>query len=127
MNRLEEDSSYIHRLLTEPPHQRWMSVINVGEVYYQTLRAEGEDNALAAMESLWQQAVEFVDAGYELTMNAARIKAQFPLSYADCFAAALAQRMRARLVTGDPEFRRLESVGIIQVEWLASKSGRRRR
>lgn len=127
MNRLEEDSSYIHRLLTEPPHQRWMSVINVGEVYYQTLRVEGEDNALAAMESLWQQAVEFVDAGYELTMNAARIKAQFPLSYADCFAAALAQRMRARLVTGDPEFRRLESVGIIQVEWLASKSGRRRR
>lgn len=127
MNRLEEDSSYIHRLLTAPPHQRWMSVINVGEVYYQTLRAEGEDNALAAMETLWQQAVEFVDAGYELTMNAARIKAQFPLSYADCFAAALAQRMRARLVTGDPEFRRLESVGIIQVEWLASKSGRRRR
>lgn len=116
MNRLEEDSSYIHRLLTEPPHQRWMSVINVGEVYYQTLRAEGEDNALAAMESLWQQAVEFVDAGYELTMNAARIKAQFPLSYADCFAAALAKQTNATLITGDREFKKVESE--ITIEWL---------
>ena len=127
MNRLEEDSTYVHRLLTEHPHDRWMSVINVGEVYYQTLRAEGEDHALSAMESLRKQAIEFVDAGYELTMAAARIKAQFPLSYADCFAAALAQRMRARLVTGDPEFRRVERDGIIEVEWLASKPGQRRR
>jgi ribonuclease VapC len=104
-----------------------MSVINVGEVYYQTFRAEGEDHALSAMESLRKQAIEFVGAGYELTMGAARIKAQFPLSYADCFAAALAQRMRARLVTGDPEFRRLEDAGIIEVEWLSAKTRQRRR
>ncbi len=39
-----------------------------------------------------------------------------PISYADCFAAALALQCQAELVTGDPEFRRLGNE--IAVHWL---------
>ena len=35
---------------------------------------------------------------------------------ADCFAAALAQRLGAAVLTGDPDFQRLE--GAVAVEWL---------
>jgi ribonuclease VapC len=49
---------------------------------------------------------------------AVRLKATYPLSYADCFAAALAQRLGATVVTGDPEFHPLEDDGLIAVDWL---------
>ncbi len=49
-------------------------------------------------------------------MAAARIKAEHPLSYADAFAAALAQELGASLVMGDPEFKTVEST--VNVMWL---------
>jgi predicted nucleic acid-binding protein len=54
----------------------------------------------------------------ELLLSAASIKASFPLSYADAFAAATAQIHDAVLLTGDPEFKALEAKGIISVRWL---------
>jgi predicted nucleic acid-binding protein len=39
------------------------------------------------------------------------------MSYADCFAAALAKSRKAELVTGDKEFKQVESE--ITVRWLA--------
>jgi predicted nucleic acid-binding protein len=38
------------------------------------------------------------------------------MSYADCFAAALAKLRKAELVTGDKEFRQIE--GEIKVSWV---------
>ncbi len=38
---------------------------------------------------------------------------------ADAFAAALARRHNATLMTGDPEFQKVE--GLIRVEWLAGR------
>lgn len=40
------------------------------------------------------------------------------MSYADCFAAALAKENRAELLTGDKEFEQLE--GEIKIAWLRS-------
>ena len=54
----------------------------------------------------------------ELLLTAATLKANHPISYADCFAAALAIINRCPLVTGDPEFKSLEEEGVIIVEWL---------
>jgi predicted nucleic acid-binding protein len=39
------------------------------------------------------------------------------MSYADCFAAALAKLKKAELVTGDKEFRQVE--GELKILWLA--------
>jgi ribonuclease VapC len=49
------------------------------------------------------------------------------MSYADCFAAALAQRLDAAVVTGDPEFEDIERAGELKVEWLPPKPKSRRR
>jgi predicted nucleic acid-binding protein len=54
-----------------------------------------------------------------LVFEAAHVKARFPVSYADAFSVALAKRTRARVMTGDPEFRAVESE--IPVHWLPDR------
>jgi ribonuclease VapC len=49
-------------------------------------------------------------------IEAARIKAKYPLAYADCFAVATAGREKASLITGDLEFKKVQ--GIIEIDWL---------
>lgn len=53
--------------------------------------------------------------GFLLHGNAARLKAQFPMSYADAFAVALALEREAALVTDDPELRSAEHG--VEVAW----------
>ena len=48
--------------------------------------------------------------------QAALFKATHKMSYADCFAAALAKQKNAELITGDPEFKALEKD--IKIVWL---------
>jgi ribonuclease VapC len=40
----------------------------------------------------------------------------YPIAYADCFAAALGIRKNAKVITGDPEFRRFGER--VKIEWL---------
>ena len=94
----------------------WMTVINVGEVLYVTERRRGSNGARAAIALLDLLGVRVVDADRRLTFAAAHIKANHALSYADAFAAALAQSLNAVLITGDPEFRAVEA--LVRVEWL---------
>jgi ribonuclease VapC len=57
-----------------------------------------------------------VDADREIALGAAEIKAGHALSFAGCFAVALARRLGAAVVTGDPEF---EKVGeLAPIFWL---------
>jgi len=53
----------------------------------------------------------------ELARKAAEFKANKKMSYADCFAAALAKLRKAELVTGDPEFKQVE--GDLKILWIA--------
>ena len=48
--------------------------------------------------------------------KASEIKAEYPISYADCFAAATAMNYHAVILTGDPEFKTLGD--IVSVEWI---------
>ena len=48
--------------------------------------------------------IHLVEAGRRVTYEAAKLKAKYTIAYADCFAAILASRLKALLVTGDPEF-----------------------
>lgn len=48
--------------------------------------------------------------------KASGIKAEYSISYADCFAAATALKYDATILTGDPEFKKIGS--LVQVEWL---------
>ena len=57
-----------------------------------------------------------VETDLHLVRQAALFKAAKKMSYADCFAAALAKTRNAELVTGDPEFKAVE--GEIKIGWL---------
>lgn len=86
----------------------WMSVINYGEVVYITERERGlvaAHRAIAIMDNL---PIAIVDADRSLTLEAAHFKARYRMSYADTFAAALAARKAASVVTGDPEFEHIQ-------------------
>ncbi len=52
----------------------------------------------------------------ELALEAAKIKADFPMAYADAFAVATAVRENATVVTGDPEFAMVEH--LVKIDWL---------
>lgn len=79
-----------------------MSWINLGEVHYILRRWHGEDAALETVRDLRDLVdVRLPDAA--LVLDAARIKAEHAMSYADAFAAALAISLGAELWTGDPE------------------------
>lgn len=79
-----------------------MSWINLGEVHYVLRRLHGEDDALETVRDL-RDAVHARLPDERIVLDAARIKADRPMSYADAFAAALAVAQDAVLWTGDPE------------------------
>ena len=65
--------------------------------------------------------ISFVDRiSEELLLNASSLKARFPISYADSFAAALAKVNRVPLLSGDPEFESLQKNEELEMAWLRS-------
>lgn len=94
----------------------YMSVINVGEVWYTIAREVSEEEANASVKALRDLRIQFEDADWALTQEAARFKSKNKMSYADAFAAALAKSKKADLVTGDGEFKSLD--GEIKILWL---------
>lgn len=93
-----------------------ISLINLGEIAYLVERRYGADRLHQVLEELAAFPVQFLDVTWERILAAAHIKAHHAISYADAFAVALAQELDATLVTGDPEFKRVES--LIHVLWL---------
>ena len=93
-----------------------MTVVNAGEVWYITTRETSEDEADLALDELAHLGIEFVDVGWKLAREVSRFKTRGKMSFADCFAAALAKEEKADLVTGDTEFRQVESE--IKIHWL---------
>lgn len=94
----------------------WMCVINLGEVLYTVEREAGLETAQRAAAIIDQLPVRIVDADQPLTFAAAHVKANHTLAYADAFAVALACDLNDQLVTGDPEFRDVES--LVSVRWI---------
>lgn len=86
-----------------------MTVVNVGEVWYIIAREASEADADRSFRDLKQLGIEFVDADWDLTHQAAQFKSKHRMSFADCFAAALAKEKKAHLVTGDQEFREVQN------------------
>lgn len=104
--------------LAEQSHCRAiMCLINLGEVLYITERRRGLAKAQAALALVESLPLQLLDATRDLILDAAHVKAKYPLSYADAFVAALATREHAVILTGDPEFEAVQQV--LTIEWLA--------
>ncbi len=93
-----------------------MNEMNVGEVYYRTAKDISLDRAEAVLKRLSIMPILWVSNTSEQVLEAARLKAIFPISYADAFAVATAQREQATLVTGDRDFRAVEH--LIPILWI---------
>jgi predicted nucleic acid-binding protein len=93
-----------------------LSVVNWGEVYYITLREAGQQRAEEVAHLIHTLPIQLVIADLELAKQAAIFKSSKKMSYADCFAAALAKHRRVELITGDKEFKQVE--GEIKILWM---------
>ena len=94
----------------------FVNEINLGEIYYITARRLGADFARLFLDHFSTFAVERVPASWEIILSAAEVKASYALSYADCFAVATALKCQAVVVTGDPEFRKVER--LVHIDWI---------
>ena len=106
----------ILRLAERQAAMLYMSVINLGEVGTIVERRRGLAAVQEVMGVIDHLPITIVDADRRLTFLAAHIKALYPISYADAFAVALAQIKQGIVVTGDPEFRKVEE--LIIIEWI---------
>lgn len=94
----------------------FLCIVNWGEVIYHTLRVGGEKAAQLAEDAMRALPLQLVDANEELTLQAARLKASHKMSYADCFAGALAMKRKCELVTGDKEFKQVQDN--LKIRWI---------
>lgn len=89
-----------------------MSVINWGEVYYTIAKAQGFAETAQIMERVKLLPLTLIDAGEVVTAQAARLKAGYGLPYADCFAAAIADKDGV-LVSDVKDFRKIPGLQIL--------------
>lgn len=122
MNRRQPATDQVDKLFDESlagDIQLFMSAINVGEVYYFLRKTFG-----ATLAELWRDLSRTLPVTIEVPTgdeiwDAALLKSQYPIAYADAFAAALAQKHRCPLTTGDLEFR---AVADLELGWIGRAS-----
>ena len=113
-----EDVEKLLQQAADEKHKLLMSVVNWGEVYYNTMREVSQEAAEQTAQEIAALPIEIIGVSDDLTLakQAAIFKARHKMSYADCFAAALAKQKNAELITGDSEFKAVEKE--IRIQWL---------
>ena len=106
----------IFRVARDSGRPLLLCTVNWGEVYYITLREAGRDKAEEVAHLISTLPIQIIPADLDLAKEAAELKAVKKMSYADCFAAALAKMRKAELVTGDIEFRQVETE--VKIQWI---------
>ena len=112
----ETGGLHVRSLLTDTTTRTAIATVNLGEVAYRTEREFGFERVLDVLGKVVEFQIDVVDVDRSLALMAARHKASYRMSYADCIAIALAQRLKAPLVTGDLDFQQVEH--LVNVEWL---------
>ena len=106
----EPACSIVSEKLRESSFLKYMSWINLGEVYYILFRQFSESEAETTLDEILQLPIKFDEPNRKMIKSAAQIKGKYRLSYADAFAIALAQKINGVLLTGDPEIISLKNV-----------------
>lgn len=115
----EPAAPHIEQLLEQTSREKcrvFLSTINLGELLYIIERRGGIAKSQDTLALIRQLPIELIPAEEQLIFAAAHIKANHPISYADAFVVAVAIQEDAAILTGDPEFRSIETVA--KVEWL---------
>lgn len=102
----------------------FLALINLGEVVYITERERGLAKAQEVLAIIEQLPIEILSVDRQVVLEAAHVKANYPVAYADAFAITAAQANDGVLVTGDPEFEAVKD--FVRIEWIGdgSESGK---
>jgi ribonuclease VapC len=95
---------------------RLVCVINLCEIIYITKRMFGDQKKIEILGRIHQLGFKVLPVPDTLVYQAAEIKAEYLISYADCFVIACAQEHNSTIVTGDPEFKNVDH--LVKIEWI---------
>jgi len=115
--KMEHSYEKVKKFLMSEDIVLLMNEINLGETFYILARERGMkkaeyfiDNILASLP------IKRVSNTFQNVLEAARIKADYSISFADCFVIATAMKEKASILTGDPDFKKVQK--IIEIDWL---------
>jgi ribonuclease VapC len=115
----EDGAQLVQQLLSESASGEsalFISCVNLGEIAYIIRRKCGQEMEDIVISAIDMLPIEIVEVDRKLALDAAKIKADYSISYADCFASALAKHLGGAVVTGDPEFKKVSN--LVPVQWL---------
>ena len=115
----EKGADVVSKILRKALKQgvdRLICVINLGEIIYMTKRRFGDNKKMEILGRVHQLGFKILQIPEALVYKAAELKAEYPISYADCFALACTLEHSAILVTGDPEFKKV--VHLVNIQWI---------
>lgn len=87
---------------------KYINAINLGEIIYITKREFGDQKKLEVLANIERLGFTVLSNPNKLIFQAAEYKAQYSISYADCFVLVSAIEHKAIIVTGDVEFKKVE-------------------
>jgi predicted nucleic acid-binding protein len=85
----------------------YISFISLTEVFYISIQAKGETEALRRIGLIQSLTVQIVESYKDLNIMAGQLKAVNRISLADSFIAALCREYQGILVHKDPEFEKM--------------------
>ena len=115
----EPGAATVERWLRMAQRRQWdryLCAINLGEIIYITTRRFGDQQKIAMLAHIHRLKFTILPVPNDLIYEAAELKAEYGISYADCFVLACAIRHAADIVTGDPEFSKVSHLA--QIHWI---------
>jgi predicted nucleic acid-binding protein len=115
----ERNYEKVARLLEEDLKSReapLLQIINFGEIIYRTKKDFGDESNIRVIRSVIRLGFRIISASDNLVYAAAELKGSYAISYADAFLLATTLREKAAIVTGDPEFKKVEF--LCPIEWV---------
>lgn len=95
---------------------KYINALNLGEVIYITKREFGDQKKLEVLANIERLSFTILPITTNLIHKAAEYKADYAISFADCFTLASAIEHHATIVTGDPEFKKVKHLA--NIEWI---------
>ena len=100
----EENVDIVGNLIADQKKEKYLSFLNLGEIYYIIERRHGTDAAEEVVDLIFlDDSITLCDVSWPRIKDAAHFKAGGGLSYADSFVLGLATELKVPVITGDPE------------------------
>jgi ribonuclease VapC len=115
----ERGGASVEQWLRTAHRRKWatyLCAINLGEILYATKRRFGDRRKIEVLAHIHRLKFTILPVPNELINQAAEYKADYSISFADCFLLACAIAHTATIVTGDPEFRKVSH--LVSIQWI---------